>query len=189
MPIPKMIHYCWFGGSAPNRKTERLIADWKVLCPDYEIVCWNEDNCDVEENEYVRGASRCGKWAFGSDYFRLKALYEHGGVYLDTDVELLKPFGELMSLRGFMGFESGANVATCVIGGEKEHEFFRQALDEYNDRAFLGENGEPDLTTNVQILTRLLCRNGLERSGARQSAMGMEIFPEDYFSPNSLENA
>ena len=187
MPSPRIIHYCWFGGKPLSRKTARFIEDWQKVCPDFEIVCWNEQNCDVEENEYVSGAHRCGKWAFVSDYFRLKALYEHGGIYLDTDVELLKPFGELMDLRGFMGFESKCDIATCVMGGEKGHEFFRQALGAYSGRAFCDENGAPDLTTNVQILTALLGGNGLSRDGTRQSAMGMEIFPRDYFSPRSLE--
>lgn len=183
MPIPRKIHYCWFGGNPMSRKTIRFIEGWRSVCPDFEIVCWSEDNCDMQENEYVSGAYRCGKWAFVSDYFRLKALYEQGGIYLDTDVELLKPFGELLELRGFMGFESSSDIGTCVIGGEKGHEFFRQALEAYQGRTFCPEN----VTTNVRILTDLLRRSGLEPDGTRQSVMGMEIFPQEYFSPKSLE--
>lgn len=140
----------------------------------------------MNANEYVRGAYQSGKWAFVSDYFRLKALYEQGGVYLDTDVELLRPFGDLLELSGFAGFEDAEHVATCVLGAEKEHGFFRQAMELYEGRTFLREGGEPDLTTNVEILTSLLGRNGLEPDGARQSVMGMEIFPAEYFPPGAL---
>ena len=187
MAIPKKIHYCWFGGNPLNKRTLRYIERWKELCPDFEFIRWDETNCDMNANEYVRGAYQSGKWAFVSDYFRLKALYEQGGVYLDTDVELLRPFGDLLELSGFAGFEDAEHVATCVLGAEKEHGFFRQAMELYEGRTFLREGGEPDLTTNVEILTGLLGRNGLEPDGARQSVMGMEIFPAEYFSPRSLE--
>lgn len=187
MSIPKTIHYCWFGENPPNKKTMRFIENWKILCPDFKIVCWNEGNCDIEENEYVSDAYRFRKWAFVSDYFRLKALYEYGGIYLDTDVELLKPFGELLNLRGFIGFEDGFNIATCVIGSEKGHEFIGQALKAYDGRRFCDENDKPDLTTNVQILTALMNQNGLIHGVAQQNIMGMEIFPKEYFSPKDLE--
>lgn len=187
MASPKKIHYCWFGGNPLNKRTLRYIERWKELCPDFEFIRWDETNCDMNANEYVRGAYQSGKWAFVSDYFRLKALYEQGGVYLDTDVELLRPFGDLLELSGFAGFEDAEHVATCVLGAEKEHGFFRQAMELYEGRTFLREGGEPDLTTNVEILTGLLGRNGLEPDGARQSVMGMEIFPAEYFSPRSLE--
>ena len=112
MAIPKKIHYCWFGGNPLNKRTLRYIERWKELCPDFEFIRWDETNCDMNANEYVRGAYQSGKWAFVSDYFRLKALYEQGGVYLDTDVELLRPFGDLLELSGFAGFEDAEHVAT-----------------------------------------------------------------------------
>ena len=96
MSIPKVIHYCWFGGAPLPRLAEKCLKSWKKYCPDYEIRLWNEENFDLNENRYVREAASVGKWAFVSDYVRLKVILEHGGIYLDTDVELLKSLDSLL---------------------------------------------------------------------------------------------
>lgn len=184
--IPKKLHYCWYGGKPLNRRAEKCIESWKKFCPDFEILRWDESNSDMQENRYVREAYQSKKWAFVSDYFRLKAVYENGGVYLDTDVELIKPLEGFLDCGGFMGFEDRVNVATCIMGGVRGHLFFRRALETYRSRAFLLDNGECDTTTNVEFLTRLLVDNGLVQNGERQSVMDMDIFPNDYFSPKSL---
>ena len=102
MSIPKVIHYCWFGKGKMPKLAEKCIESWKTYCPDYKIVCWTEENFDIQENRYAREAYEAGKWAFVSDYARLKVLYEEGGVYLDTDVELLKPLDKRIEENGSM---------------------------------------------------------------------------------------
>ena len=114
MNIPKVIHYCWFGkGKMPNL-AEKCIESWKKYCPEYKIVCWNEDNFDVNQNRYAKEAYDAGKWAFVSDYVRLKVLHDEGGIYLDTDVELIKPLDKLIEEIGFMGFDDKGVVSTGV---------------------------------------------------------------------------
>lgn len=185
--IPKVIHYCWFGGKSLNRKAEKCIGSWKKYCSNYKIMRWNESNCNVDENQYVSEAFHAKKWAFVSDYFRLKAICKMGGIYLDTDVELIKPLNEFLGYRGFMGFEDNANVATCIMGGVPDHEFFNKTFELYQNRKFILDDGSFDTTTNVKYLTELLCGNGLVKNGKRQTVMNMEIFPSDYFSPKSLK--
>lgn len=184
--IPKKIHYCWYGGKPLGRKEEKCIESWKKFCPDFEIVRWDESNSDMTENRYVKEAYQSRKWAFVSDYFRLNAVCDYGGIYLDTDVELLKPLDEFLGCGGFMGFEDSVRVATCVMGGVRGHSFFEKALNLYQDRVFIKENGEFDTTTNVDFLTGILLENGLVLNDKRQNIMGMEIFPKDFFSPKSL---
>ena len=110
--IPKVIHYCWFGGGQMPAIHQKYIRSWKKYCPDYEIVRWDESNFDIHENCYAEEAYQCGKWAFVSDYARLKIIYDHGGIYLDTDVELLKPLDPLLEYEGFMGFQNDALVSS-----------------------------------------------------------------------------
>lgn len=185
--IPKKIHYCWFGGKPYPRLTEACIASWKTYCPDYELICWDESNSPLEDNLYVRQAYQAKRWAFVSDYIRLWVLERHGGIYLDTDVELVRSLDVFLPLSGFMGFEDQERVATCLIGGIPGHPFFRTAKGLYDGRPFLRSNGEHDDTTNVQLLTDLLAKNGLQRSGMRQNVMDMEIYPSEFFSPKSLK--
>ena len=105
MSIPKKIHYCWFGRNPLPESAKKCIESWKKYCPEYEIIEWNEDNFDLTENRYAREAYEQKKWAFVSDYARLKIVYEQGGIYMDVDVELIKPLDELTELDGYMGFE------------------------------------------------------------------------------------
>ena len=95
MSIPKIIHYCWFGGNIPA-KFEKYIDQWRKKCPDYELKLWNENSFDLSSVEYLKKAVKAGRWAFVADYVRLAALYQYGGIYLDTDVELLGTFDSLL---------------------------------------------------------------------------------------------
>ena len=123
MSIPKVIHYCWFGKGEMPKLAKKCIRSWKKYCPDYEIICWNEDNFDLSQNRYMREAYEAGKWAFVSDFARLKIIYENGGIYLDTDVEIIKPIDDLTVNRGFMGFDEKGIVATGLgFGAEKGNE-------------------------------------------------------------------
>ncbi len=135
--IPKVIHYCWFGGGEKSRLMKKCIKSWKKYCPDYEIIEWNEDNFDVNGIEFTKGAYNAKKWAFVTDYARLDIIYKHGGIYLDTDVELLKPLDELLKYKGFFGFEEMGMVNTGVgFGAEKGNLLVKQMRDDYNNDVY-----------------------------------------------------
>ena len=108
MSIPKIIHYCWFGGGPINPESRKCIESWKKYCPDYKIIEWNEQNFEISQNRYAQQAYEAKKYAFVSDYVRLAVLYRYGGIYLDTDVELVRPLDELLEHKGFIGMEHSA---------------------------------------------------------------------------------
>lgn len=134
--IPKIIHYCWFGGKEKPELVNIYIATWKEFCPDYKIIEWNESNFDVAENDYCREAYEAHKWAFVSDYVRLKVLYEYGGIYMDTDVEVVKTFDEFLHYGAFSGYESKDKIPTGTMGGSAKNEWIKLLLDDYDSRHF-----------------------------------------------------
>lgn len=182
--IPKKIHYCWFGGNPLPKDVQKYIETWKKFCPDYEIKEWNEQNFDVHRNPYVEEAYCHKKWAFVSDVARITALYQEGGIYLDTDVEIIRPLDNLLDNHLFLGFEGSQWIGTNIIGAEKGHALLKKFLDEYESRKFINDDGSLDLTTNVEKLTRLLIDNyGIELTGKEQQSGDVHIYPIDYFSP------
>lgn len=170
--IPKKIHYCWFGDNEKNELIRNSIKSWKKYCPGYEIFEWNENNLwfDLKENAYAYEALQRKKWAFVSDYVRLKALYEFGGVYLDTDVELCNSLGPLMVEKGFIGFEDEERLQTGVIGASEKSEWIDFLLNGYTGRHFIKSNGEIDTAINVLLVTERtqLMYNELQLNGQRQ---------------------
>ena len=139
------IHYCWFGGGELPDEYKKYIESWRKCCPDYEIIRWDESNYDVTKNRYMRQAYENKKWAFVSDYARVDIIYHQGGIYLDTDVELVKNFDEFLKWDLFCGFESFDYVAWGVgFGAVKEHEILKDVLNEYEKRSFLKEDGSFD---------------------------------------------
>ena len=118
--IPKIIHYCWFGGKKKPENVEQYILSWKNKCPDYEIREWNENNFDIKSNCFCKEAYEKKKWAFVSDYARLAILYKYGGIYMDTDVEVIKPFDNLLTYQAFLCFESSKMVSIGTLGAKKE---------------------------------------------------------------------
>lgn len=188
--IPKIIHYCWFGGSRKSDDVEYCISTWKKILPDYQIMEWNEVNFPIENaNVYVKEAYSEKKWAFVSDYARLYALSQYGGIYFDTDVEVFRSFDELLQNDAFFGFESNDYVTTAVMGFQKKSPLLREFLSEYDGRHFILEDGSLDTdTTNVVVLTRLLKRHGLQLNGKQQKLCGVVVFPQWYFSPNDFRN-
>lgn len=157
--IPKRIHYCWFGKNPLPEQTKQYIETWKKYCSDYEIIEWNEDNFDVNQNQYSKEAYEAKKWAFVSDYARLKVLYDNGGIYMDTDVEVVKPLNDLLKYNWFAGFEAEDRIQTGVIGAERKNDFIKLLLEDYKKREFINSKNEYDLTTNVQVLTRKIKQN------------------------------
>lgn len=183
--IPKIIHYCWFGGRPLHELAERCIASWKEFCPDYEIRRWDENNTDLNENDYIREAYENKKWAFITDYVRLKVLYEIGGIYMDTDVQVCKSLDPFLSETAFSGFENEQQIPTGIMASEAGHPFFKELLDYYTERHFVKEDGTFDQTTNVVTITEIGTRNGFIPNDKKQTVCGMTFYPHDVFCPKS----
>ena len=193
MAIPKVIHYCWFGGNPKPKLAEKCIKSWKKYCPDYEIIEWNESNFDVNVNRYCREAYEAKKWAFVTDYARLKILYEQGGFYFDTDVELRKSLDPLCKEHGFCGIE---NSTRCVMvntglgmGSEPGVPLVKAILDSYEGVPFRKEDGTLDTTTCTVRNTEILKQYGYVEENKMQTVAGFTIYPTEYFSPMVMENA
>ncbi len=175
--IPHVIHYCWFGHNPKPKLIQRCIESWRRYCPDWEIKEWNEDNYDVLASEYTKAAYESKKWAYVADYARFDVLNRYGGVYFDTDVELLRPIPEyLMEEEAFTGFETSDKVAPGLVYGT----IANQRL--LND--ILTKYCKTEYTTNetvVDLLTEILVKNGLIRNNQDQSVLGLRIMPTEYF--------
>lgn len=183
--IPKVIHYCWFGGNALPVSAKRCITTWRKVCPDYKIVRWSEKNFDVHCNQYVEEAYKAGKWAFVADYARLWALYRYGGIYMDTDVELLKSLDPFLEDPGFCSFENPDQISTAVMGACKGNAFIRAQMEHYHTHPFMVK-GRPDTTTNVKIITAYCISQGLRRDNSLQRIGDFVFYPSEYFSPKDF---
>ncbi len=186
--IPKVIHYCWFGRGEMPQLALKCISSWKKYLPDYKLKLWNEDNFDINSIPYVKEAYEARKFAFVTDYVRLYALYHEGGIYMDTDVEVLKSLNDLLSLPAFSGYESNkfSNFPTGLMASEANGIWVKEQLDYYTDRHFLQQDGSLDLTTNTQIITRIMQENGFELTGKYQVYKdNMHCFEKDYFCPKT----
>ena len=181
--IPKTIHYCWFGRGEKPELAQKCIESWKKYCPDYTLVEWNEDNFDVNSNLYVRQAYEARKYAFVTDYVRLYALYHQGGVYMDTDVEVLRPLDEYLHHESFSGFESKEKIPTGIMASEKEFPLFGALLAYYKDRPFIRADGSLDMTTNVITITNMLTARGFVPNGEKQTVAGFTLYPQNVFCP------
>lgn len=180
--IPKIIHYCWFGGKEKPEDVKQYISSWKKHCPDYELKEWNESNFDIHENDYCKEAYAARKWAFVTDYVRLKVLYEEGGFYMDTDVEMVKSLDPLRVYDAVSGYESINHIQTGTLGACQGNEWIRMLLKDYKHRHFLRENGLLDMTTNVQVITKLTTKKYNLRLNGKEVHFGqnMVILPFDY---------
>ena len=181
--IPKTIHYCWFGGKPLPPLAQKCIASWKKFCPDYKIIEWNESNFDLNCCDYVKEAYEAKKWAFVSDVARLYALVNHGGIYMDTDVEVLKPLDDLLLFEAFSGFEDIDKIPTGIMACEKGQSLFEELLKDYDSINFINKDGSMDLTTNVKRITDSCLKYGLELNNVKQTVNGFMLFPKEYFCP------
>lgn len=185
--IPKILHACWFGGKPLPNDVLSNLETWEKYNPDYEIKIWNEKNFNVSENSYAKEAYDNKKFAFVTDYVRLKVLYEYGGIYMDTDVEVLKSFDNLLSLPAFSGFEGPNRIPTGTMGAEKHNKWIRLLLDYYDDRHFVLEDGNLDLTTNVKTITDITVANyPIKLNNTMQSFDDFVMFPFDYLCAKDL---
>lgn len=182
--IPKIIHYCWFGGSPIPEKDQRCIETWKRMCPDYEIKKWDESNYDINKNIYMKEAYEMKKWGFVPDYARLDIIYNYGGIYLDTDVELIKNLDNLLVNCAFMGFEDGKHVNPgLIIAAEPHHETIKDLMSIYRDRHFLKQDGSVDLTPSPIMNTDFLISRGLVQNNKKQTVADITIYPTEFFCP------
>lgn len=187
--IPRRIHYCWFGGKEKPDIVKRCIQSWETNLAGYEITEWNETNFDINSHPYAKGAYEAGKFAFVSDYVRVYVLYRHGGIYLDTDVEVFKPFDNFLHHDSFWGFEQADYIATSTIGAAPGSKLIGMFLDSYEHKQFIREDGSYDGLTNVAVITRLLESKGLRPNGQYQQLKGLGAFyPQTYFSPYDYIN-
>lgn len=187
--IPKIIHYCWFGKNPLDNKSIKCIESWKKYFPDYEIKEWNESNFDVNQCKYSAEAYKEKKWAFVSDYARFKILYEYGGVYFDTDVEVIKPFEDIISKGNYMGCERDYNSINPGLGMAviPKLGIIKELIDEYEKSSFYKENGDINLYTVVERTTDLLKKHGLKETDEKQTVAQINIYPREYFSPINME--
>lgn len=198
--IPKTVHYCWFGRSPMPKLAHKCLASWKKFCPGYEIREWNEDNFDVQCCDYVKEAYSAKKFAFVSDYARYAILHKYGGLYFDTDVELISPIDMIVARGAFMGCETdgcdisqqphspnaAGNIAVnpgLGIGSLPGHPFYRQILDFYSRQHFILQDGTYNTKTIVKYTTELLMQLGLKNVNELQCIDGIWIYPKEYFCP------
>lgn len=190
--IPKVIHYCWFGGNPLPEFAVKCINSWRKFMPDYEIKEWNESNFDVNIIPYTKEAYEAKKYAFVSDYARFWILYHFGGVYFDTDVEVIRPLDEIIERGAFMGCEIDGqdphyrDIAVnpgLGLAVEAGHEVYKAILEKYATLRFLNEDGSLDTTTVVQYTTDVLKVFGLQNITGIQQVAGINIYPQRYFNP------
>lgn len=181
--IPKKIHYCWFGKNEKPKSVQKCIHSWKKLCPDYEIIEWNEGNFNVFQTPYLRYCYENKKWAFLSDLARLLIIYEQGGIYFDTDVELVRRPDELLQNEAFYGFENPDHVATGLGFGSVPHHCTVQSMIKLYDQMKPDETGNFTLYSCPQLNTRALLPYGLRCDGKKQYLHGALILPVEYMNP------
>ena len=193
--IPKIIHYCWFGRGPLPELAQKCIASWKKYLPDYEIKEWNEDNFDVNIIPYTAEAYKTKKYAFVSDYARFWILYQYGGIYFDTDVEVIRPIDDIISKGNFMGFETDPKPQLKAVASEASVNpglgmgvapglgIIKKMLDFYEGKHFVHEANMRNQITVVHIATQVLRENGLKNVAGIQEVAGCFVFPSEYFCP------
>ncbi len=193
--IPKIIHYCWFGGKPLPAMAKKCIASWQKFLPDYEIKRWDESNFDINIIPYTKEAYENKKYAFVSDYARLWILYNHGGVYFDTDVEVIKPLYDIISAGAFMGcqskFDQQKDAASLDVnpglglGAGKGHKIYLELITLYNELHFIQKDGSFNYKTIVHNTSEILAKHGLKNIPGIQNIEGITVYPWDYFCPMS----
>ena len=170
--IPKIIHFCWLSGNPYPDLVNRCIESWRKYLPDYEIILWDTNRIDVNSNLWLKQAFENKKYAFAADYIRFYALFYYGGIYLDADVEVIRPFDDLLNGTEFIGEEASGDIEAAVIGAEKNAAWVKQCLDYYESRAFVKPDGRMDMRP-VPLLVKHVLRH----------YPNIKVLPFQYFSP------
>jgi hypothetical protein len=186
--IPKVIHYCWFGGNPLPALAVKCIDSWKKYLPEYEIKEWNESNFPLERYIFAKQALDNRKFAFVSDVARLHALKLEGGIYMDTDVEVLKPLDKFLSLTAFSGFENDDFVPTGIMASVKEGLWVSELLEYYDNKPFVNEDGTFETISNTFIITQIMKMKGFVMNNSFQEVKNyVTFFPSDFFCPKSYK--
>lgn len=185
--IPKIIHYCWFGRKPLPELALKCIASWKKFFPNHEIKEWNEDNFNINQTPYSAEAYKCGKFAFVSDYARFKIMYEYGGIYFDTDVEVIKPMEAILARGPFFGMEASNTDSLCAPGlgfaGPPKLHIYKKMIDLYETTNFIRPNGHYNLKTVVDFFSELLQKEGFSSKNNSIIFNGIYFYPPEYFCP------
>lgn len=183
--FPKTIHYCWFGGNPLPKSALKCIASWRKFFPDYEMREWNESNFDVNMIPYTREAYSAKKYAFVSDFARFWVLYHHGGIYFDTDVEVIRPMDDIVAKGAFMGMENNKHINPGLgLGVEQGHPFYQWYVSYFSDKHFT-----PAQPSMVPVVTRKMEESGWKPEIGIQTIDGITIYPSDYFCPQAMMGA
>ena len=188
--IPKIIHFCWVGGDEYPPLVLKCINSWKTKLPDYEIMLWDRTRFDVNSTHWTKEAFEQKKYAFVADYIRLYALNKYGGIYLDSDVEVLKSFDDLLSNKSFIGYDSTEAIEAAIIGAEPSINWVKTALNYYNDRHFILANGKLDTRPIPRMIGNVLDNTYKISSLSKNEIMNfndISIFPSIYFSPKNYQ--
>ncbi|MDR2693923.1 MAG: hypothetical protein LBB74_06880 [Chitinispirillales bacterium] len=177
--IPKTIHYCWLSKDPIPEKMRRCMDSWKEKLQGYEFMLWNFDRFDINGSIWVKQAFEAKKYAFAADFIRLYAVYHHGGIYLDMDMEIVKPFDDLLDAEYFMGYESDFSrfIEAGCFGAEKHSPIIENCLNYYDNREFITSNGRYD----TLILPRIM------REACDKNVTGLHFYPHDYFTAKSFK--
>ncbi len=188
--IPKIIHYCWLGGAEKPKSVLKCIESWKKYCPDYEIKEWNETNLDFDSAPvFVKQAYESKAWGFVPDYFRLWIVYEHGGIYLDTDVQVIKNLNPLLSHKAFAGFEGENNIALGLgFGAEAKNKLIYEHLKIYKKLSFIDKSGNLNKIPSPVITTQFFLEKGVVLGENKiQNIEDMILYPKEYFAPKDFD--
>ena len=186
--IPKKIHYIWFGKKEKPDGVKHCIETWKKYLPDYEITEWNEDNFDINYNGFTKRAYECQKWAFVSDVARLWVLYNEGGIYMDTDVEVYQPLDQFLKYDFFTGFEQRHYPVTATMGAIKGSNIIKEMLEEYNNKTFELKQNWHEYETNTMIMSDVIGRYFDRDKVELQEKDNMAIYPVETFCSSSEVN-
>lgn len=184
--IPKIIHYCWYGGRPLPKLAKQCIASWKKFCPDYEIKEWNEENSPLHLFPFAEQAIKAEKWAFVSDVIRLYVLQTEGGIYMDTDVELTKPLDDFLHHPAFTGYERDSNMLqTAIFGAIKNNQWITNWLKIYQDKEFNANKNIMASLVNNRMISSWMTNNGYILDGCHRKYEDVVIYPKDFFCPMS----
>lgn len=193
--IPHVLHYVWVGGNPMPDNFQTCYDSWKKYCPGFEIIRWDETNFDISSNRYAREAYAEKKWAFVSDYIRLAVLYQYGGIYLDTDAEIVRPIDCFLSHAFFSGFETSTMFPTAIMGAEIHNPYIGQLLSDYDGISFYKRTSPKKLNLKTNVVritetTKKLFPNDFFDNGSPIEFLPYHIlYPKDYFCPAPLQNS
>ena len=189
MKIPKIIHYCWFGPKPIPELELKCMDSWKEYLPDYKFMFWNEKTFDIENsNEFVKGAYQKKMYPFVADYVRIYAMVKYGGIYLDTDIELINSIDSFLENNAFTGFENKTSINAAIMGCKKDNEVFQKMLNYYDSTEFINSNGDVNITTICSVMMGVLEAEGFEYKNSTQALKNIHIYERDVFYPKKMKN-